>query len=137
MSGMVYLIWVIIILSKHLTTVEVSTMGRQSFKQVMLFFIGKEHNDDGGRQACTVVTDHWERDNFKMPVRTSVSSEEHTLKACPGTSSGSSCFCAFVLRILHTSVEVTVSEELHAASFSRISLHRLVLGVLKHIRLIW
>lgn len=71
-----------------------------------------------------VGTADWVRDKLKMSVKTSASSEEHTLKV-------SHCRGLILLRTLHTSVEVTVSEELCAAPAGRIPLYRLVLRVSK------
>lgn len=87
----------------------------------MVFFLGEGHYG-GGLEACGQI------DN----VCKHHSSEEQTLKAQPGTLSELAAFQGLVLlRTLHTSAEVRVSEELCATSADKIPLFWLVLRVLK------
>ena len=70
-----------------------------------------------------VGTEYCERDRLQISVSTSASSAEQTLSARPGMLSGPAAFRGFVLlSALHTSADVTVSEELCAASVGRIPL---------------
>ena len=72
-------------LSKHFMATDVSGMGRQSFRQITLVFLGTGTTVVCLKCVGIIDTD---RERLKMSVKTLASWSVHARSTCPGNPSG-------------------------------------------------
>ena len=88
-SGIMVLMGATTSLSKHFMAIYVSALGRQSFRQVTLLFLGT-----GTMVVCLKhvgITDPG-RERLKISVKTLASWSAHAQSSCPGNPSGPTAF---------------------------------------------